>query len=204
LKKIMPAETAYCRRRAPLGHFLVLWAVHRGQPKIVRVLLSGPQSSIEMNFVAAVMTAKADTCLEIEAIAVKMEAFLGGADVSFSLDSVRLDICSAFQQQVLRAEHGIPRSQVSTYQLIARFIGKPSAARAVGTALANNPFPIIIPCHRAVRSDRTLGGFQGGLPMKKALLQAEGICFDSAGRVAVEDFFYSSPSNVGRPLPANS
>jgi len=52
-----------------------------------------------------------------------------------------------------------------------------------------NPFPIIVPCHRAVRSDLTLGGFQGGLSMKRALLEAEGIGFDSSGRVAVDSFF---------------
>jgi methylated-DNA-[protein]-cysteine S-methyltransferase len=139
------------------------------------------------------MTVKPATCPEIEEIADQLKAFLEGADISFSLDHVLLGLCSAFQQQVLLAEHGIPRGQVSTYQLIARFIGKPSAARAVGTALATNPFPIIIPCHRAVRTDRTLGGFQGGLPMKRALLEAEGICLDNSGRVQVDVFFYSPP-----------
>jgi methylated-DNA-[protein]-cysteine S-methyltransferase len=91
----------------------------------------------------------------------------------------------------LRAEHGIPRGQVSTYQLLAAFIGRPKAARSVGTALATNPFPIIIPCHRAVRSDRSLGGFQGGLLMKRAWLEQEGIGFDTSGRVQVDSFFYS-------------
>jgi methylated-DNA-[protein]-cysteine S-methyltransferase len=56
--------------------------------------------------------------------------------------------------------------------------------------LANNPFPIIIPCHRAVRSNRTLGGYQGGLAMKRALLEMEGIRFDDTGRIATKDFFY--------------
>lgn len=164
-----------------------------GTTQIVRVLLSGSQSSPKKHFKSAIMTARPATSSQIEEIANRMEAFLGGADISFSLDSVLFDRCSEFQKQVLRAEHGIPRGQVSTYQLIAKFIGKPTAARAVGTALATNPFPIIISCHRAVRSDRTLGGFQGGLPMKRALLEAEGICFDSFGRVDVRAFFLDSP-----------
>jgi methylated-DNA-[protein]-cysteine S-methyltransferase len=158
----------------------------------VRVLLAGPASSPEKAFKSALLAAEAATCPEITAIADDMEAFLGGAAISFSLDIIRLDLCSPFQQQVLRAEHGIPRGRVSTYQLLAAFIGKPSAARAVGTALATNPFPIIVPCHRAIRSDRTLGGFQGGLPMKRALLEKEGIAFDTSGRVQVESFYYSS------------
>jgi methylated-DNA-[protein]-cysteine S-methyltransferase len=69
------------------------------------------------------------------------------------------------------------------------FLGKPSGGCAVGQALANNPFPTIIPCHRAIHSDRALGGYQGGLAMKRALLEMEVISFDGTGRIATEDFF---------------
>jgi methylated-DNA-[protein]-cysteine S-methyltransferase len=191
--ELFSTDTAYYRRPTHLSEFILVWVLHQARPKIVRVLLAGPASSPEEVFKSALLTAHEATCPEITAIADDMEAFLNGAAISFSLDCVRLDLCSAFQQQVLRAEHGIPRGRVSTYQLIAAFIGKPKAARAVGTALATNPFPIIIPCHRAVRSDRTLGGFQGGLPMKRALLEREGIAFDGSGRVQVESFWYASP-----------
>jgi O-6-methylguanine DNA methyltransferase len=91
---------------------------------------------------------------------------------------------------ISNAGFGIPRGKLSTYNLIARHVGKPSAARAVGRALATNPFPIIIPCHRAIRSDRTLGGYQGGLAMKRALLEMEGINLDGRGRVVTSAFFY--------------
>jgi len=69
-------------------------------------------------------------------------------------------------------------------------LSSPNAARAVGNALANNPFPIIIPCHRAIRSDRSLGGYQGGLEMKRTLLGMEGIEFDDSGRAVTDNFFY--------------
>ena len=157
----------------------------------MRVLLAGLTSPPEKAFKAALLTAREGASPEITALADGLEAFLDGAALTFPLDNLRLDRCSPFQQQVLRAEHGIPRGQVSTYQLLAAFIGRPTAARAVGTALATNPFPLIIPCHRAIRSDRTLGGFQGGLAMKRALLEKEEIAFDASGRVQVDSFFYS-------------
>ncbi len=182
---------SYCTRRSPLEHIVVLWGVHQGRSKIARVLLAGPESSLEDDFSAVFRNTKQATCPEIEAIADGLVAFLGGAAISFSLDRIRLDLCTPFQQQVLRAEHGIPRGQVSTYSLIAKHIGRPGAARAVGAALAANPFPLIIPCHRALRADRSLGGFQGGLAMKRALLAKEGLAFDGNERVTIESFWYA-------------
>jgi len=78
---------------------------------------------------------------------------------------------------------------VSTYSRIAKSIGVPKGARAVGNALANNPFPLIIPCHRVIRSDGRLGGFGGGLEMKKKLLENEGI-FLSDGKINETKIYY--------------
>ena len=115
--------------------------------------------------------------------------FLDGEEVSFDLELMDLGLCSDFQQRVLLAEYGIPRGSISTYSRIARHIGKPLAARAVGNALASNPFPLIIPCHRAVRSDGSLGGYQGGLEMKKRLLEMEGVRVHN-NRVDMRNPFY--------------
>jgi AraC family transcriptional regulator of adaptative response/methylated-DNA-[protein]-cysteine methyltransferase len=79
-----------------------------------------------------------------------------------------------FQRQVWRALAQIPAGQTRSYGQIATSIGHPKAARAVGSACAANPIPIIVPCHRAVASDGTLGGYSGGLAIKRALLAAEG------------------------------
>jgi methylated-DNA-[protein]-cysteine S-methyltransferase len=105
------------------------------------------------------------------------------------MDQVMFDRCSPFQQQVLRIEHGVPRGRVTSYQRIAEKLNRPRSARAVGRALAANPFPILIPCHRAIRSDGTLGGFQGGPAMKRALLALEGIEFASNGKVVAPSFY---------------
>jgi methylated-DNA-[protein]-cysteine S-methyltransferase len=65
-----------------------------------------------------------------------------------------------------------------------------NGARAVGSALAGNPFPIAIPCHRAIRSDYKLGGYQGGVEMKGALLKNEGFKISKSGKVITDRFYY--------------
>ncbi|MFH2034522.1 MAG: MGMT family protein [Candidatus Margulisiibacteriota bacterium] len=101
---------------------------------------------------------------------------------------------SPFRQKVLQAVAKIPRGKVSTYALIARHIGHPGAARAVGTALAKNPTPINIPCHRVICSDGRLGNYQGGSTMKKALLEKEGVIIRGEKIAASTVFFASSTS----------
>lgn len=83
---------------------------------------------------------------------------------------------SPFCQAVWTACAEIPKGEVRTYRWIAEKIGKPGAARAVGTALGANPFAPVVPCHRVVRSDGGLGGYSapGGVKTKVKLLSAEG------------------------------
>jgi O-6-methylguanine DNA methyltransferase len=81
-----------------------------------------------------------------------------------------------FEQAVLRKTREIPRGEVRPYGWIAREIGHPAAVRAVGTALANNPIPYFIPCHRVVRTDGHIGNYGGGGPeAKRAILTMEGV-----------------------------
>lgn len=86
--------------------------------------------------------------------------------------------CTAFQQEVLAAAVGIPYGQTRTYGWLAAAVGRPAAARAVGQAMARNPVPIIIPCHRVIGSTGSLCGFGGGarrLDLKQKLLETEGV-----------------------------
>ena len=90
---------------------------------------------------------------------------------------VRFDLSglTEFEQAVLRKTLEIPRGEVRTYSWVAREIGRPLAVRAVGTALANNPIPVLIPCHRVVRSDGVIGNYGAGGPEAKfKILDHEG------------------------------
>jgi O-6-methylguanine DNA methyltransferase len=88
---------------------------------------------------------------------------------------------TTFQQKVWQAVYEIPFGEVTTYQKIARKIGKPKAVRAVGRANGSNPLPIVIPCHRVIGSNGDLCGYGGGIELKRKLLKLEGVSFEDRG-----------------------
>ncbi len=101
--------------------------------------------------------------------------YLNGRRTSFTLD-VDLRHVTSFQRSVLQAARAVPRGQVVTYGQIGQRIGRPRAARAIGQALGSNPIPIVVPCHRVLASDGSLGGYsgRGGIRTKRRLLVLEG------------------------------
>lgn len=102
----------------------------------------------------------------------ELSAYFSGQLRSFSTPC-DLAPLPPFTRAVLRMTARIPYGEVRSYRWVAERLGKPKATRAVGNALARNPIPIIIPCHRVVRSDGTLGGYALGLGWKKKLLELE-------------------------------
>ena len=111
-----------------------------------------------------------------------------GKKENIDLSLLNLSKLTDFSARVLKQACKIPRGKVAAYSGLAAKIGSPRAARAVGTVLANNPFPIIIPCHRVVHADGSLGGFGGGLKMKRELLDREGVVLNDQDRVKAESF----------------
>jgi methylated-DNA-[protein]-cysteine S-methyltransferase len=81
-----------------------------------------------------------------------------------------------FRRKVLRAIARIPYGQTRNYTEMATRAGNERAVRAAGSACGSNPIPLVVPCHRVLRTSGALGGYAGGLPMKEALLELEGIC----------------------------
>jgi AraC family transcriptional regulator of adaptative response/methylated-DNA-[protein]-cysteine methyltransferase len=91
-----------------------------------------------------------------------------------SAPSIPLDLAgTAFQWRVWQALTTIPAGETRTYQQLARSLGKPRAVRAVASACAANKLAVVVPCHRVIRSDGSLGGYRWGLPRKAALLEQE-------------------------------
>lgn len=176
----------------PFGPVALLWSGLNESPRILRIIISKPDLSAEDQLAIIYPHYDLSSCEELDDMAKSIKAFLEGKNIKFSLDILAMDSCSPFQKAVLQAEYEIPRGKISTYKLISQFLGKENGARAVGNALARNPFPIVIPCHRAIKSDGYLGGFQGGIPMKRALLENEGITIDINGRVISPQLQYDN------------
>jgi methylated-DNA-[protein]-cysteine S-methyltransferase len=117
-------------------------------------------------------------------IACKICQIYHGVNLDIELDQLELDpnssssskttIKTSFERDVIIEVAKITYGTVKTYKQIAKSI-ESKAYRAVGTAIGNNPFPIIIPCHRVIKSDGKVGGFRGGTPMKVEILKNEGI-----------------------------
>jgi methylated-DNA-[protein]-cysteine S-methyltransferase len=195
MKQTKTNPSAFCLRATPFGPVAVLWSPWGDRPKISHILISHPKIPAGHALRKFFPDAVASSCGEIDILVDQIEASLNGADIEFSLDALRLDLSPPFYQRVLRANHAIPRGSVTTYKLLAVHLENPQGARAVGTAMATNPFPIVIPCHRVIRSDGTLGGYGGGTEMKRALLTREGVAFCNGGHVAT--------SFIWRPIPAS-
>ncbi len=102
----------------------------------------------------------------------RIKHYLNGKPVTFP-DRLDLSWTSSFQRDVWRVTQSIPHGETRSYAWVAGELGMPKAARATGRALAKNPLPIIIPCHRVICSDGSLGGFGGGALWKRRLLEIE-------------------------------
>jgi len=186
----LTASFSYILMPSAFGTVGLVWQETGEGPKVQRVLLPKEDASAEEIVRASFANARPLSCPTMSKLGEQITGFLEGADIAFPLDLLVLETCSEFQQRVLRAEHAIPRGWVSTYGRIAKHLGVPGGARAVGNALARNPFPILIPCHRAIRADRELGGFQGGLEMKRALLELEGVEISPTGEILTDRVHY--------------
>ncbi|MFW9987347.1 MAG: methylated-DNA--[protein]-cysteine S-methyltransferase [Candidatus Odinarchaeota archaeon] len=180
----------YTTYNSPFDTFTITWKEPDSILKIQRIFLSDPETNSETKARESFKHIKIGSNSSIKLLAEQIQYFLRGERVELKLDLLDFNRCLEIQKKVLLAEYKIPRGRVSTYKRIANHIGISKGARVVGNALARNPFPIVIPCHRAIKTNGELGGYQGGIEMKQKLLEMEGVKISEKGRVITNKFYY--------------
>ena len=162
-------EVAYRTLDTPVGP-LLLAATAQG---LVRVAFEREGFDAVL---AALATRVSPRVLEaprrLDEAAAELEEYFTGARRRFDLPLDRA-LSTGFREKVQRVLPRIDYGSTRSYKEIAELVGSPRAVRAVGTACATNPLPIVVPCHRVLRTDGALGGYIGGLDAKTALLTLE-------------------------------
>jgi methylated-DNA-[protein]-cysteine S-methyltransferase len=160
----------YAAMRTPIGRILAA-ATDSG---LVRVSFRQDESSfvaeLRRRLTADVVRSRA----KLAPVVAQLDRYFSGRCLTFRVP-VDLRHVTPFQRRVLMAACRVPTGRVVSYGEIARRIGHPRASRAVGQALGRNPVPIVIPCHRVIAGNGGLGGYTGGLRIKKKLLAIEGL-----------------------------
>lgn len=111
---------------------------------------------------------------KVSPVARELDEYFDGRRRKFDVP-VDWALVGPYARKILRATAAIPFGEVSTYREVAAKAGNPAASRAAGNALGSNPIPVVVPCHRVLRTNGGLGGYAGGLEVKELLLRLEGV-----------------------------
>lgn len=164
-------DVAYATTDSPFGE-LLLATTPRGLVKVSFPIFDPDETLADLaeRISPRVLEAPA----RLDEVRRQLDRYFAGELTEFDLP-LDWQLSKAFRRRVLRAIDRIPYGHTRSYTEIARTAGNERAVRAAGSACGSNPIPIIVPCHRVLRSGGALGGYGGGLPMKEALLELEGI-----------------------------
>jgi methylated-DNA-[protein]-cysteine S-methyltransferase len=174
-------DVAYTTADSPFGP-LLLARTERG---LVRVGLPNQDADqLLADLAERISPRMLEAPKQLDEVRRELDLYFAGKLDHFDL-SLDWRLSSGFRQRVLRAIDRIPYGQTRTYTEMARKAGNERAVRAAGSACGSNPIPLVVPCHRVLRTGGALGGYGGGLPMKEALLELEGVLDGRAPTKAV-------------------
>jgi methylated-DNA-[protein]-cysteine S-methyltransferase len=164
-------DVAYAEVDSPFGP-LLLAATPRG---LVRVSLPAYGQGETLEELAARISPRVLEAPErLDEARRELDLYFDGKLTEFDL-AIDWQLTGGFRKRVQQAIARIPYGKTRSYTEVARSAGNERAVRAAGTACGSNPIPIVVPCHRVLRSGGALGGYGGGLPMKEGLLKLEGV-----------------------------
>ncbi|MEW1795811.1 methylated-DNA--[protein]-cysteine S-methyltransferase [Streptomyces niveus] len=162
-------DVAYTVVDSPVGR-LLLAATEKG---LVRVAFHNQDHDKVLDDLAGTLSPRVLRAPKrLDDVARELDQYFSGARRTFDLP-LDLSLSHGFRQLVQRHLPEIAYGRTLSYGEVARLVGNPKAVRAVGTACATNPLPVVVPCHRVLRADGTLGGYAGGAAAKSVLLDLE-------------------------------
>lgn len=197
-------DVAYANVDSPFGPLLVA-ATRRG---LVRLNLPNYDAERTLEELAARISPRVlEAPARLDEVQRQLDLYFEGRLRKFDLP---LDwrLSKDFRLRALRAVARIPYGKTRSYTEVAARAGNERAVRAAGTACGSNPIPIVVPCHRVLRSGGALGGYGGGLPMKEALLRLEGVETPNEGKDRQDGGFNSrarggATGQAGRRTPTS-
>lgn len=168
-------DLAYCELDSPLGTLLAV-ATPAG---LVKLGYPDVPAGEQLECLAATISPRLlEAPARLEAVRRELDEYFAGRRRNFDLP-IDWRLSRGFVRSVLRRTAQIPFGETRTYGEVAASAGSPRAFRAAGSALGANPVPIVVPCHRVLRAGGGLGGYGGGLDVKRRLLELEGVSRDS-------------------------
>lgn len=164
-------DLAYATTDSPFGPLLLA----KTRLGLVRVgLPNQDQDELLVDLAERVSPRVLEAPRELDEARRELDLYFQGKLERFDLP-LDWSLSGGFRQRVLRAIDRIPYGETRSYTEMARKAGNERAVRAAGTACGSNPIPLVVPCHRVLRTGGALGGYGGGLPMKEGLLRLEGV-----------------------------
>lgn len=164
-------DVAYANVESPFGPLLIA-STPRG---LVKLSLPNYEADTALEELASKVSPRViEAPGQLDDVRRQLDLYFDGKLHEFDL-ALDWQLTTGFREEVQRAIARIPYGETRSYAEMASKAGNERAVRAAGTACGSNPIPIVVPCHRVLRSSGALGGYGGGLPMKKALLEFEGV-----------------------------
>ena len=171
---LAPADVHYCEIESPVGTLLAA-RTERGLARLAYEDYNGGRDNVLESLAERLSPRMLEQPARLDDVRRELDEYFAGRrhdfDVAIDFAAVR----GEFARRLLQACARIPYGEVSSYREMATQAGSPAAVRAAGNALGANPIPIVVPCHRVLRTGGALGGYAGGLERKQRLLALEGI-----------------------------
>jgi methylated-DNA-[protein]-cysteine S-methyltransferase len=168
-----PADAWYALEDTPVGQ-VVAAITPRGLARLAYTDFEGGIDAVLDQLAARLSPRIVEAPGRLDDVRRELDEYFAGRRRDFD---VALDwtLTTPFARRVLQATAAIPFGETSTYAAVAAAAGSPRGSRAAGNALGSNPIPVVVPCHRVLRSGGVLGGYTGGLHRKELLLRLEGV-----------------------------